>query len=147
MVTKTQSTKAETKTPDTSKTDLGAGKPRGGGDESFNNPEPTGEEVRLPSEKNPRNPSDQIYEQIRETDARTKVNGDEYNQFTDEQLKDAAVKMGIDGNDGLSRDEILQKISLWKASGKRMIPEEPGDYAEQKEDAKQDNKKNLDKLK
>lgn len=118
-----------------------------GGDEVFNDPEPTGVEPVLPSQKRPYNPSDRIHDQIKETDARTKLSADDYGQFTDEQLKDAAVKMGIDGNDGLSRDELLQKIHTWNAAGKRMIPEEPGDYAEQKAEAKEENEKNLDKIK
>jgi hypothetical protein len=148
MVSKDVSNKAETKgSPDVTKANIGGGSPRGGNDEKFNDPEPSGVDPKLPSDHNPKNPSDRIHDQIKETDARTKVSGDEYDKFTDEQLKDAAVKMGIDGNDNLSRGEILEKIARWKASGRRMIPEEPGDYQEQKEEAKEQADKDMKKLK
>lgn len=110
--------------------------------ETLNTPEQSGEPITPPSQKRPHNPSDEIEDQIEATDARTKQPGQEFEKWNDEQVKDYAVKLGIDGNDGLSREEIIGKISAFH--GKRMFPNEQGKFENTKTEENKA-KKDLDK--
>ena len=95
-----------------------------GGKEELNTPEPSSAPITPPSQKRPFNPSDEIEHQIEASDAKTKKPGEEFEKMNDEQVKDYAVKVGVDGNDGLSREEIIGKIQAFQ--GKRMFPDEKG---------------------
>ncbi len=134
--------KAENKTPkeDVSNQEATKGDPRGD-DNALNTPEPSGDPVTPPSQKRPYNPSDAIEHQIEASDARTKAPGTEFEKWSNEQIKDYAVKLGIDGNDGLSRDEIISKIQVFQS--KRMFANEQGKFENSTKD-KKDAKKELD---
>lgn len=103
-----------------------AGEDPRGSDVVDNTPEHSGAPVTLPSQKRPYNPSDAIEDQIEASDARTKQPGHEFEKMNDEQLKDYAVSLGIDGNDGLKREDIIGKIQAF--DNKRMFPDENGNY-------------------
>lgn len=95
------------------------------GEETLNTPE-SDAPITPPSQKRPYNPSDEIEHQIEASDARTKAPGNEFEKWSDEQVKDYAVKLGIDGNDGLSRNDIIAKIQSFQ--NKRMFPSDNGNF-------------------
>lgn len=98
--------------------------PRGGKDE-LNTPKSDADTITPPSRPRPFNPSDEIKYQIEASDAKTKQPGNEFEGLSEEQVKDYATKLGIDGNDGLSRDEIIGKIRAFQ--GKRMFDDPKDD--------------------
>ena len=95
------------------------------GDDDLNTPESSDNPIVPPSQHTPHNPSDGIEDQIEASDARTKQPGAEFEKLNDEQLRDYAIKQGIDGNDGLNRDQIIEKIRAFK--GKRMFEKPEGE--------------------